>query len=370
MKGMKKKAKALAAFASGAVFLAFLLVPALTSAEDAAPQAPLLPAEEPQAPPEAPAGEEPAAAEARAPLIVTIIQVEGSVEVRLPGEGDWKPAAVDMTLPASSELSTGFASRAAFRTPEGVVLLVRPLTQLKIGAAYREEDVSRLEVELKIGKVRAEASHLTGESDLRVRTPRLTASVRGTVFEFQSLAHRDSLFGVEGTTRGTDPSGLARDLHARDSTNERMVQCLEAMRVERVLDTTVQGLSFGEGRINQKEAMGHLVSIVPSGLGLRTGMPLQDGYIGQPGAAQFICPWATPEARQAEYNKLMLPPFPGGATAWNNLRDFLMTANPALRPSAEIDLSNLYNFYPEYRPWMRDLKNCTPQGQLLPNPPP
>ncbi|MBI4230417.1 MAG: FecR domain-containing protein [Planctomycetes bacterium] len=355
-------AKVLGTSALGAAALGFLLFPVLTPAEDSAP----VPEAEPEAPPGDPA------AEARAPLLVTIIQVEGSVEVRLPGEEAWKPAAVDMTLPEASELSTGFASRAAFRTPEGATLLVRPLTQLKIGAAYREEDVSRLEVELKIGKIRAEASELTGESDLRVRTPRLTASVRGTVFEFQSLAHRDSLFGVEGVTRGTDPSGLARDLHARDATNERMVQCLEAMRMERVLDTTVQGLSFGEGRINQKEAMGHLVSIVPSGLGLRTGMPLQDGYLGQPGAVQFICPWGTPEARQREYDKLLLSPFPapGSPNPWNELRDFLSTGDVSLKPAAEIDLKNLYDFHAEYRPWMRDLKNCTPHGQTLPDPPP
>lgn len=325
---------------------------------------------------ETPPPSEPPAAEAppveQAPLPVTIIQVEGTVEVRLAGEEGWKPAAVEMVLAPGSELSTGFASRAAFRTPEGVALLVRPLTQLRIGSAYRDEEVSRVEVELKIGRVRAEATHLTGESDLRVRTPRLTASVRGTIFEFQSLAHRDSLFGVQGVTRGTDPSGMTRDLRAHDATNERMVQCLEAYRMERILDTTVQGLAFGEGHVNHREVLGHLVGVLPSGLGLHPGLPLQEGQMGQPGVMQFVCPWGTPEARNAEYERLMQPPFPAPAAPnpWTELRDFLKTADITLKPAAEVDIRNLYEFHPEYRGWMRDLKNCTPHGRTLLDPPP
>ncbi|MDR2160021.1 MAG: FecR family protein [Treponema sp.] len=113
--------------------------------------------------------------------------LRGTVEYRAPGSGEWRPATVGQELEEETEISTGFRSMAFVRVGNST-LVVRPLTRLGLGE-IRSAAADRVEVELRAGRLRVDVKPPGGgrELNFRVRSPMVTASVRGTVFDVDTL---------------------------------------------------------------------------------------------------------------------------------------------------------------------------------------
>jgi hypothetical protein len=111
-------------------------------------------------------------------------ETSGTVEVKAPGAAEWKAAVVGQTLERASLVSTGFRSTALIMIGNSAVT-VRPLTRLsleEIAAIQNEEQVI---LNLRAGRIRADVKPpVGGKTDFSVRSPIATASVRGTVFDF------------------------------------------------------------------------------------------------------------------------------------------------------------------------------------------
>ena len=139
-----------------------------------------------------------------------IRELSGTVELKAPGSDLWRPAKTGDVLEASTVISTGFRSIARLSIGNSVIA-VRPLTRLSLGELAQAGNDETVRLELRTGRVRAEvAPPSEGRTDFRVVSPTATASVRGTVFEFDAENLTVSEGVVQLSPGGSDAGRAAR----------------------------------------------------------------------------------------------------------------------------------------------------------------
>jgi hypothetical protein len=110
-----------------------------------------------------------------------IMEITGKVEVQLPA-GDWKPAELNMVLPAGSTISTGFNSSATIDLGTSEIH-VKQLTRMTLEELMEKEGVVTTDLFLDFGEIEADVFETEGlEHDFFLKSPISTASVRGTTF--------------------------------------------------------------------------------------------------------------------------------------------------------------------------------------------
>jgi uncharacterized protein YaiE (UPF0345 family) len=116
-----------------------------------------------------------------------IREISGTVEVKTPGAPEWTAAVAGQVLDRASLISTGFKSMALITigSPE---IMVRPLTRLSLEEISAAQSGERVTLNLRAGRIRANVNPPAGGNlDFTVRSPMATASVRGTVFDFDGI---------------------------------------------------------------------------------------------------------------------------------------------------------------------------------------
>ncbi len=121
-----------------------------------------------------------------AALEATVSEVTGNVEVRTSSEGSWEPVEEGDMVPVGATISTSFNSRAVLAIGESS-LTVRPLTRIRIAELAEEQDIDRSEIELPVGRMRANVRSAERRAEFRVTSPLATAAVRGTEFDFDGV---------------------------------------------------------------------------------------------------------------------------------------------------------------------------------------
>jgi hypothetical protein len=123
---------------------------------------------------------------AQAPEVL-VQELTGTVEIRLSEDSPWVPAKVGMRLEQSAVISTSLQSSAVILIGQSKIL-VRPLTRLTIEELSALQNTEQVGLFLRTGKVRAEVTPPTnGRTNFTVRSPQAVNSVRGTVFEFDTV---------------------------------------------------------------------------------------------------------------------------------------------------------------------------------------
>jgi hypothetical protein len=126
-----------------------------------------------------------------------IREISGTVELKQDGQAGWIPAGTGDTLAVSTVISTGFKSTALIAAGNSAIL-VRPLTRLSLEELISRDETETVRIALRAGRLRVQvAPPVTAKTDLTVKTPIATASVRGTVFDIDTLNIRVS----EGAVR-------------------------------------------------------------------------------------------------------------------------------------------------------------------------
>jgi hypothetical protein len=116
-----------------------------------------------------------------------IVETSGTVEIKAPGASEWRAAVTGEALERATLISTGFRSTALIRIGNSTIT-VRPLTRLSLEEIAANQDGEQVVLNLRAGRVRADVrAPEGGRTDFSVRAPTATASVRGTVFEFDGL---------------------------------------------------------------------------------------------------------------------------------------------------------------------------------------
>jgi len=129
----------------------------------------------------------------------------GKVEV-LGARQAWVPVSVGTILALGTTISTGFNSSAVLELGSSV-LMVRPLTRLRLDQLLAREKTVSTELFLQVGKIRAEVKSAEGlTQDFKIKGPVSTAAVRGTGFEYDGY----ELYVFEGTVSYTNLTGQSR----------------------------------------------------------------------------------------------------------------------------------------------------------------
>jgi hypothetical protein len=124
-----------------------------------------------------------AAAQAGAQARAVLGSVSGKVEIQNPGEQAWQTATDGMEVPLRATISTGFDGRAVLKLGASTVT-VRPLTRLRIDELSTQNNVTKTNLAMPVGRIRAEVKSTDGtKNDFTVHSALSTAAVRGTGFE-------------------------------------------------------------------------------------------------------------------------------------------------------------------------------------------
>jgi len=135
--------------------------------------------------------------------VAVIRDLAGTVELKKPGSVTWEAAARGQTLAGDTTISTGFKSTAVIALGDSL-LTVQPLTRLTLTELSRLQNNDKVTLNLQTGKVRAEVKPQEGfKTEFTVKSSSATASVRGTVFEFDTF----NLMVKEGTVAFVGASG-------------------------------------------------------------------------------------------------------------------------------------------------------------------
>ena len=115
-----------------------------------------------------------------------INEFTGTVELKHAGQADFIPAKSGDTVKKDTVISTGFKSTALVSVGN-TVLTVRPLTRLTLAEISASADSETLNINLQTGRVRVDVKPPAGtKASTTVSSPTVTASVRGTSFEFDT----------------------------------------------------------------------------------------------------------------------------------------------------------------------------------------
>ncbi len=108
-----------------------------------------------------------------------VTAVKGKVEVKQSG-GAWRPAKQGLAIKKGTVISTGFKSELTLKI-DGSVIVVKPLTRLKVEDIAKKGEAVSSEVFVNVGSISANVKpKSTKRVQFKVKTPVATASVRGT----------------------------------------------------------------------------------------------------------------------------------------------------------------------------------------------
>lgn len=139
----------------------------------------------------------------RAEIVAHLDSIEGTVEYRTAGESRYQAAKAGMDLAAGDVVHTTRGSRAGIVFTSGTLLRVAQNTTLEVKSPTRDEE----SVFLKVGKLFL-FNRADGEAPI-VRTPAVTASIRGTEFVIETSAQESSIGVIEGAVELKNKYGVA-----------------------------------------------------------------------------------------------------------------------------------------------------------------
>ncbi len=132
-----------------------------------------------------------------------VTNVKGKVEIRK--GSSWVKAKEGTKLAVGDLVSTGFKSEMTVKI-DGSVIVVRPLTRLKIEDIAQKNDAVSSEVFLNVGSIKVDIKPAsTKRVEFKAKTPVATASVRGTA---GIITADGELIGTSGTWSYVNSAGL------------------------------------------------------------------------------------------------------------------------------------------------------------------
>jgi len=184
-----------------------------------------------------------------------IEHVTGTVEIMQPGEKSFKNANAGDKLFKETVISTGFKSFAIIIIGS-TTITARPLTHLTLTEIESLADVETLNVNLQAGRVRVDVKPPAGtKAATTVKGPTVTASVRGTSFEFDT----DNLYVNEGTVSFRGNRGQNILVRAGESSRldqSGTVTIPKQEKISNLMPPSPAGTGAGDSAVSNPAAVG------------------------------------------------------------------------------------------------------------------
>ena len=148
---------------------------------------------------------------------IVIITLDGEADLKAPGADAWSPAKVGDKIVEGTEISTGFRSKVVLQLAGTYTISLKSLTQVRLDHVLFNQASVETAVRLDIGSMDGEVEKGEREVDFEVRSPVVTASVRGTRWTFQHTSDfgfrldvTEGLVGLRAPTAGQANVGVSK----------------------------------------------------------------------------------------------------------------------------------------------------------------
>ena len=119
-----------------------------------------------------------------------IKELTGTVEIKKSGSSEWVVAKAGDFIEKSTIISTGFRSMAVISLGDST-LTVRALTRLSLDEIMTMNRIETVNINFNAGRIKVEVNPAAGnKANYSVRTGSSVASVRGTIFEMDTVSIR------------------------------------------------------------------------------------------------------------------------------------------------------------------------------------
>jgi hypothetical protein len=145
---------------------------------------------------------QPAASDARQPIVARVIEVHGDVKHAPLDSQDYKPCQLDDEYPEGTKIITGVRSSIKLQIGDEepyTCMLIEAVGKTLLSEAYKTADAKRVRVGVGYGRIRAGVAEGGLKSDFTVDSPVATLSKRGT-WGFTLFYERDTDFFEIGLT--------------------------------------------------------------------------------------------------------------------------------------------------------------------------
>ncbi len=218
---------------------------------------------------------------------ITIQQVQGEeVEFRTDSKSPWEAAAPGKKLRAGSQVCTGVSSEVILSFGDGSAAIVRELSMLTVIAFELRGDELIAQVKINPGVCEVSVKELPQyRTNFEVSTPRLTASVRGSVGHFEAYGDEvpDVADSREGTwTMGTG-SGQGRTLTQGAASNSNNAAPVDVATAGTLASISPVGATINEtGNTYQWTFVNEGAEVISSDLSPQRGTGRPEGGGGGP----------------------------------------------------------------------------------------
>ncbi|MBI4178218.1 FecR domain-containing protein [bacterium] len=120
------------------------------------------------------------ASEAEAPAEAKVLRLDGTADVKSPADTSFRAVSSGLMVPMSSTIRIHAGSKAQIELPNGVIVLVKEFTIVRLDALSKDKDAG---ISIPIGEflIGMKAPMPAGKV-FRVTTPAAVAGIRGTLF--------------------------------------------------------------------------------------------------------------------------------------------------------------------------------------------
>ncbi|MHB9154818.1 MAG: FecR family protein, partial [Endomicrobiales bacterium] len=124
--------------------------------------------------------------------------IKGTVEVQRKGDAVWSPAAEGMGILPSDRLKTLERSSCNLELDDGSVVFIDENTEASVDVLELTRKKHTSGISLWFGKLLAKVTP-SSNTKMRVRTPTMTAAVRGTEFAVEASGEKTAVGVFEGS---------------------------------------------------------------------------------------------------------------------------------------------------------------------------
>ncbi len=162
-----------------------------------------------------------------------LINISGKVEINRSESDSWIMATEGIKVELSDSISTGFGASATLDTGNSQIL-IRPLSRMTMDMFLKTSNKVHTSLFLQVGAVTAEVDDSSNiKQNFQVQSPFSTASVRGTIFDYDGrklTVHKGTVAVIPGKPIRIIQNELLKKLLEDDVTltDEELLQLIEA----------------------------------------------------------------------------------------------------------------------------------------------
>jgi len=187
----------------------------------------------------------------------TASEVTGAPELTRAGQAAGVVLKKDMTVAEGDTVLTGFRESASLTFDDGSVVIIRPVSEIKVNRCLVDKGIAKTNLKLSYGAVRAYVPPREEKpSDFSITTPTVTCSVKGTEIK-EVRANIDMPDTIEMGTHGLlhVKRNPVMPLGANEATDSNLIRAIDKARLKKIVRQTQHGINKEENDADDESSI-------------------------------------------------------------------------------------------------------------------